>query len=42
MNQADYLSHDALGLAGLIRTGAVSAAEVLEAALTRAEAVNPR
>jgi amidase len=42
MNQADYLSHDALGLAGLIRTGAVSAAEVLEAALTRAEVVNPR
>ncbi len=42
MNQSDYLSHDALGLSGLIRTGQVTAAEVLEAALARAEAVNPR
>lgn len=42
MNQSDYLSHDALGLSGLIRAGQVTAAEVLEAALERAEAVNPR
>jgi len=38
----DYARHDALGLAALIRRGEVSAAEVLEAALARADAVNPR
>ncbi len=33
--------HDALGLAEAIRTGRVGAAEVLEAAIARTEAVNP-
>ena len=36
----DYRRHDALGLARLIRDGEVSAAEVAEAAITRAVAVN--
>jgi amidase len=38
----EYGRYDALGLAGLIRRGEVTATEVLEAALARAEAVNPR
>jgi len=38
----EYASHDALGLAELIRAKQVSAAEVLDAALARAEAVNGR
>jgi amidase len=38
----EYGQHDALGLAELIRRGDVTASEVLEAALARAEAVNPR
>jgi Asp-tRNA(Asn)/Glu-tRNA(Gln) amidotransferase A subunit family amidase len=38
----EYSSFDALGLAELIRRGEVSAAEVLEAALTRTEEVNGR
>ena len=42
MNQADYLKQDAVGLAGLIAGREVSAAEVLEAAVTRMEAVNPK
>jgi len=37
----DYEDHDAVGLAALIRDGAVSAAEVLEAAIARCEARNP-
>jgi len=41
MNQSDYQAQDAVGLAGLIAKGHVTAAEVLEAALARAEAVNP-
>ena len=41
MNQQEYQSHDAVGLAGLIASGEVSAAEVLEAALTQTAAVNP-
>ncbi len=42
MNQSEYLAEDAVGLAGLIARREVSAAEVLEAALERTEAVNPR
>ncbi len=42
MNQADYLSQDAVGLANLISRGEVAATEVLEAALARTDAVNPR
>jgi amidase len=38
----EYGDYDALGLAALVRSGQVSAAELLEAALARAEAVNPR
>jgi len=38
----DYVCHDALGLAGLISGGEVSATDVIEAAIARAEAVNPR
>jgi len=37
----EYAAHDAVGLAELIRKGDVSAAEVLEAAIARTEAVNP-
>jgi amidase len=39
---ADYQQHDATGLAALIARGELGASEVLEAALARAEAVNPR
>ncbi len=35
-----YLSHDALGLAALVRSRQVSASELLETAIGRAEAVN--
>lgn len=37
----DYAAHDGLGLAALVRTGQVSAAELLEAAVARIGAVNP-
>lgn len=38
---SDYMSHDAVSLAKLIRAGEVAADEVLEAAIQRADAVNP-
>lgn len=38
----EYGSYDATGLAELVARGEVSAAELLEAAIARAEAVNPR
>lgn len=38
----EYIKHDALGLAALIREKQVSAQEVLEAAMARLEAVNPQ
>jgi len=38
----DYDRHDGLGLAALIRRGEVTAGEVLEAAIARADAVDPR
>ena len=41
MNFDEYRSFDALGLAGLIRKREVSRAEVMQAALTRLQAVNP-
>ncbi len=41
MQQSEYLQADATALAELIRAGAVSALEVTEAAIARAEAVNP-
>lgn len=42
MNFDDYVSQDMLGLAGLIKSRAVSAREVLDAALKRLDEVNPR
>ncbi len=42
MKSSDYLQYDATGLADLIRQGDASASEVLDAAVARAEAVNPR
>jgi len=42
MTFKEYASHDAIGLAQLIRDRTVSATEVLEAAISRADAVNPR
>ena len=38
----DYLDYDATGLAGLVARGDVSALELLDAALARAEAVDPK
>jgi Asp-tRNA(Asn)/Glu-tRNA(Gln) amidotransferase A subunit family amidase len=38
---ADYVDHDALGLAGLVRSGDTSADELLDIALARIAAVNP-
>lgn len=38
----DYGAHDALGLAALVANGEVTAAELLDEALARAEALNPR
>jgi len=37
----EYLSHDACGLAELVRTGQVSPRELLDAAIERIEATNP-
>mgnify|MGYP001812625104 CR=1 FL=1 len=37
----EYRSHDGLALAGLVRKGEISPAEVLELAIARANAVNP-
>lgn len=42
MHVSEYVRHDALGLAELIRNRQVSAAEVAGAALASIEAVNPR
>src|SRR4029453_11795581 len=39
---ADYERFDALGLAGLVRQGKVTPAELLDAAIERVEARNPR
>lgn len=42
MTQDDYAQHDAIALAKLVADGQVSAQELLDAALARTEAVNPR
>ena len=42
MNISDYMKEDAVGLAALIAARQVSAKEVLDAAVARAEAVNPK
>ncbi len=41
MNEAEYRSHDALGLATLIADGEISAQEALETAIRQTEALNP-
>lgn len=41
LQHEEYAAQDAVGLAALIRKGEVTAAEVLEAAIARTEAVNP-
>ena len=41
MRFEEYRKHDAISLAGLIAKRQVSAKEVLETAITRAEQVNP-
>jgi len=41
ISHADYVKHDALGLAELVRKKAVSAGELLDAAVARLDAVNP-
>ena len=42
MTHDEYLQHDALGLAALVREGRVTAEELLEIALERVRRVNPR
>ena len=42
MQFEEYRKHDATSLAQLIKTKQVSAKELLETAITRAEAVNPK
>ncbi|MEK7703834.1 MAG: amidase [Myxococcota bacterium] len=39
---AEYLSYDALGLAALVRTKGISALELVDEAIARIEALNPR
>ena len=39
--QSEYLDYDAIGLAALVRSGQVSARELIDTAITRAEAVDP-
>ncbi|KIZ40063.1 hypothetical protein OO17_18710 [Rhodopseudomonas palustris] len=41
MSFADYVNHDAIGLAGLVRNGDTSADELLDIAVARIKAVNP-
>ncbi|WP_026120029.1 amidase [Nocardiopsis potens] len=41
MRLDEYMEHDAVGLAGLVRSGEVAPAELLEAAIARAEQVGP-
>jgi Asp-tRNA(Asn)/Glu-tRNA(Gln) amidotransferase A subunit family amidase len=42
MRQDEYLAHDAVGLAALVRSKAVSPGELLDCAAERAAAVNPK
>ncbi|MCF2527357.1 amidase [Yinghuangia soli] len=42
MEYDEYRKHDAVGLAALVASGEVKAAELLEVAIARAEQVNPR
>src|SRR5262245_48913937 len=42
ISEADYLKQDAMALAQLVSSNEVSASEVIDAAIARAEAVNPK
>ena len=42
ISRTDYMTHDAMGLAALVEAGEVAPSELLEAAIRRAEEVNPR
>ncbi len=42
MTFEEYRRHDATALAELVRTRAIKASEILELAIARAEAVNPK
>jgi amidase len=42
MRFEEYRRFDAVALAGLVRKGEVSAGELLDVAIARAEAVNPK
>ncbi len=42
MKFEEYVKHDAVGLAALVKVGEVTASELLEIAISRAEAVNPQ
>ena len=42
LNEEEYRRHDATGLAALVARGEVSAEEVVESAIARIEALNPR
>ena len=42
MNFEEYRKHDAVGLAGLVSNGEVSPSELLETAVARMAAVNPK
>lgn len=42
LSQEDYQGQDAMGLSQLVKSGEVSAEELLQAAIQRAEAVNPK
>lgn len=42
MNHDEYRAHDAVGLGELVRSGEASPTELLDAALERVDAVNPR
>src|SRR6202034_1761488 len=42
MDITDYLAHDAIGLGQLIRSGDISAAEAVQAAIDRSAAVNSK
>jgi amidase len=42
MTHDEYVSHDALGLAALVRSGSVTAGELIDLAAARIDAVNPQ
>ncbi|HLG05394.1 MAG TPA: hypothetical protein VI383_04520, partial [Gemmatimonadales bacterium] len=42
LSDREYLSHDATGLAELVRRGEITALELVETAIARIERLNPR